>query len=114
MDRGDSENYIRAFFCDPNCVDRNMRVDPAVVDGVYNRAGGCPLFTERLVLWAQMKEVIELNKTRNAVALNFFHRRRDSPSGDEACALSEEALLLDTLPANLNEEILPKNRRSRK
>jgi len=101
MNPSDSESYIRALFCDPNCIDRNMSVDSAVVDGVYDRAQGCPLFTERLVLWAQMKEVIELDETRNAVALNFFHDH-GSCNGAE----SKEESLLNSLPHNLNEEIL--------
>jgi len=102
MDRSDTESYVRALFCDPNCIDRNMRVDSSVIDGVYGRARGCPLFTERIVLWSQMKEVIELDETRNAVALNLpSHHNRHNHSDKK---LSN--VLLETLPANLNEEIL--------
>ncbi|KAL7538375.1 hypothetical protein ACHAXR_010346 [Thalassiosira sp. AJA248-18] len=97
MTKSDSENYIRALFCDPNSeIDTNMAVDASVLDGVYDRADGCPLFMERIVLWSQRKEVIELDETRNAVASNLRKKndKEDAP------------LLADTLPMNLNEEIL--------
>ena len=92
MDKvNDTECYIRALFCGSHFIDRNMTVDSAVLEGVYNRARGCPLFTERIVLWSQRNGVIELDETRNAVALDLAQ---------------EEASLLDTLPHNLNEELL--------
>lgn len=106
MDRDDTEGYVRALFCDPHCIDRNMRVDPSVVDGVYNRARGCPLFTERIVLWAQARELIELDETRNAVAMNLPEYHRHPKGASLPLGLSREESLLDTLPANLNEEIL--------
>mmetsp|Transcript_32086 Transcript_32086/g.67460 ORF Transcript_32086/g.67460 Transcript_32086/m.67460 type:complete len:1702 (-) Transcript_32086:235-5340(-) len=100
MSRSDSEFYIRALFCDPNCIDHNMQVDSHVVDGVHDRAKGCPLFTERIVLWSQRKELMEMDETRNTVALNFPVDHNDHD------ASNKEAMLLETLPANLNEEIL--------
>ena len=99
MNKNDTECYIRALFCDPNCIDRNTEVDAPVVDGIYDRANGCPLFTERLVLWAERNNIIELDERRNAVALNL-------PSADCNDSKNEVALLLERLPSNLNEEIL--------
>lgn len=90
----DTESYIRALFCDPAVIDRNMQVDPLVVNAVYDRAQGCPLFTERIVLWSQRKGVFELDETRNSVSLNLSNAERDDRS------------MLETLPTNLNEEIL--------
>jgi predicted ATPase len=87
----DSEEYIRALF-DPNGVDKSMTVDENVIDIIHARANGCPLFLERLVLWAQKRAIIEIDETRNAVAFNFFHGHRSE--------------LNDVLPATLNEEIL--------
>ena len=99
MNKNDTECYIRALYCDPNCIDRNTEVDKHVVDGIYNRAHGCPLFTERLVLWAKRNNIIELDERRNAVALNL-------PIADCNDSKNEAALLLERLPSNLNEEIL--------
>jgi len=99
MDRHDTECYIRALFCDPNCIDRNTEVDENVVDGIYDRARGCPLFTERLVLWAKRKGHLELDERRNAVALHF-------PNTDSYDYDNEVALFLNKLPDSLNEEIL--------
>jgi len=100
MDRHDTECYIRALFCDPNCIDRNTEVDENVVDGIYNRARGCPLFTERLVLWAKRKSLLELDERRNAVALHFPNNTDSNDYDNEA------ALFLEKLPSSLNEEIL--------
>lgn len=106
MDKRDTECYIRALFCDTN-IDRNMQVDPHVAHAVYHRANGCPLFTERIVLWSQRKDLIELDETRNAVSLNLPTIGRNH----EICSypsIHDEAWLLKTLPANLYEEILEK------
>jgi tetratricopeptide (TPR) repeat protein len=107
MDRSDTVCFIRALFCDAN-IDRNMQVDPHVADAVYHRADGCPLFTERIILWSQRKDLIELDETRNAVALNI--PTIDRIDRVNRCDLSirgkDELLLLKTLPANLSEEIL--------
>jgi len=100
MDRHDTECYIRALFCDPNCIDRNTEVDENVVDGIYDRARGCPLFTERLVLWAKRKSLLELDERRNAVALHFPNNTDSNDYDNEA------ALFLEKLPSSLNEEIL--------
>jgi tetratricopeptide (TPR) repeat protein len=106
MDKCDTACYIRALFCDAN-IDRNMQIDPHVADAVYHRANGCPLFTERIVLWSQGKDLIELDETRNAVALNLpTIVRNDHEHGCDSS--NHEMLLLKTLPANLNEEILEK------
>ncbi|KAL7549778.1 hypothetical protein ACHAWF_013042 [Thalassiosira exigua] len=97
----DIEGYIRALFCDPGRVDENMSVDPGVARAVHERTGGCPLFVERTVLWSQRKELIELDETRNAVALNLQHHQDHSNS-----KRNDASMLLDRIPANLNEEIL--------
>ena len=91
MTKEDSEEYIRAIF-DPDCLDRHMTVDENVLDVIHARANGCPLFLERLVLWAQNKEIIEIDETRNAVAINNFAPR--------------ESELADLLPMTLYEEVL--------
>eukprot|EP00804_Cyclotella_cryptica_P020226 CCRYP_010919-RA/>CCRYP_010919-RA protein AED:0.03 eAED:0.03 QI:456/1/1/1/1/1/5/369/1533 len=87
----DSEEYIRALF-DPNGFDKSMTVDENVLDIIRSRANGCPLFLERLVLWAQKRAIVEIDETRNAVAINVFHEHRSE--------------LNDILPATLIEEVL--------
>ena len=111
MDKYDTESYTRALFCDGHSeVDRGMSVDYTVLDGVFARAQGCPLFTERIVTWARGRDLIELDETRNAVSLYL-------PSDDEG----EESVgrnsndkdeLVKALPANLYEEILAVMNRS--
>lgn len=93
MEKDDMEGYIRALFCDPNSIDRNMRTDLDVINGVYERTRGCPLFTERAILWAIRKKMIEIDETRNAVSLNLANRNESVP-------------VADILPVELNEEIL--------
>lgn len=87
----DAEEYIRTIF-DPGCVDKDMVVDANVLDILYARAHGCPLFLERLVLWAQRREILEIDETRNAVAINNIDRRQSQ--------------LTDVLPTTLYEEVL--------
>ena len=91
MTKEDSMVYIRAIF-DTDCLDMHMTVDENALDVVHARANGCPLFLERLLLWAQNKEIIELDETRNAVAINNF--------------ATHESELADLLPMTLYEEVL--------
>ena len=93
MTKPETEGYIRALFCDYQ-IDWNMTIDNNVLDAVYKRARGCPLFNERAIMWAQQKCIIELDETRNAVALNL-------PDGN-----STKDHLIDILLAQLNKEIL--------
>ena len=99
MDTFDTECYIRAIFCGSNCIDRNMKVDSHVVDGVYDRAKGCPLFTERIVLWAKRNKIIDLDERRNAVGLMNF-------SADDCSDSDIVYAELTKLPHTLNEELL--------
>lgn len=85
----DAEEYIRTIF-DPGCVDKDMIVDEHVLDVIHARAHGCPLFLERLVLWAQRREILEIDETRNAVS----------------CIDRRPSELTDVLPATLYEEVL--------
>lgn len=84
--KSDSEEYIRALF-DPGCLDKEMVVDEQVLDCVHSRAQGCPLFLELLILWAQKKELIEIDET-NVI--------------DGQSELTNE----NVLPSNLYEEVL--------
>ena len=85
--KSDSEVYIRSFF-DPNCTNNNMTVDGRVLDIIHARANGCPLFLERLLLWAQRKGIIEVDASRNVVTI------------------SSQSELNDVLPMSLYEEVL--------
>lgn len=87
----DSEEYIRSIF-DPGCMDRDMTVDENVLQVIHSKSAGCPLFLERLILFAQRRSIIEIDETRNAVAINGFDGRQPE--------------LVDALPVTLNEEVL--------
>lgn len=91
MTKGDTEHFIRALFCDRNNSDREMNVDESVLGDVFDLCYGCPLFTERVISWAQRKDIIELDETCNAVSLNY-----------DKSALT----LTNTAPHSLNEELL--------
>lgn len=91
VNKTDAEKYIRTLF-DPDCVDKEMVVDEQVLDKVNARANGCPLFLERLVLWAQRREILEIDETRNAVSINDFDGRQTD--------------LTDVLPTTLYEDVL--------
>ena len=111
MDKYDTESYIRALFCDgQNEVDRYMSVDYTVLDGVFARAQGCPLFTERIVSWARRRDLIELDETRNAVSL--YMPSDDEGEGSVGRNNNEKDELVNALPANLYEEILAVMNRS--
>jgi len=111
MDKYDTESYIKAIFCEgQNEVDRHMSVDYTVLDGVFTRAQGCPLFTERIVSWARRRDLIELDETRNAVSLYL----PSDDEGEESAGRdnNEKDELVKALPANLYEEILSVMNRS--
>jgi hypothetical protein len=91
IDKNDSKKFICALF-DPECKDRHMAVDSHILDVIHARANGCPLFLERLVLWAQRRGIIEIDETRNAVAINSSNGGRSQ--------------LMDVLPMTLYEEVL--------
>lgn len=87
LSKSDSEVYIRSIF-DPDCKNNNITVDDRVLDIIHARANGCPLFLERLLLWAQRKGIIELAESRNVVSI------------------SSQSELNDVLPMSLYEEVL--------
>jgi len=69
LEKDDTEMYVRALLGLPSNGD-NLGVDKDVIDVVYERAEGCPLFTERVVSYAQDNNIFVFDESRNTVALD--------------------------------------------
>jgi tetratricopeptide (TPR) repeat protein len=82
MTKSDTERFVYSLFA----VSDALTIDSKIIDAVYDRTNGCPLFTERAIAWALRKRLIDADESSSVVDWN---------SPDE-----------DIFPHTLNEEIL--------
>ena len=85
MTQADSERFVHSLFVATE-NDEKMILHPKIAEAIYDRANGCPMFTQRAISWARRKRLIDVDEITNFVDWN---------SPDE-----------DIFPHTLNEEIL--------